>query len=194
MARTRGAPAAIDERLIAGRYRVEKLLGKGGMGAVYAAVDTSTGRRLALKTTSANASSKVLELFKREFHTLHGLRHPNIIEVYDYGRDDDNFFYTMELLEGRDLGGAAPLPWREVCSYLRQVATLLGLLHARRLLHRDVTPRNLWVLPDGRLKLIDFGALCPFGVPTEVVGTPPFIAPEWLYDRASGIRVDQRAD
>ncbi|HKU44219.1 MAG TPA: serine/threonine-protein kinase [Polyangiales bacterium] len=194
MARTRGATTAMEERLIAGRYRVETLLGKGGMGAVYAAVDTTTGKRLALKTTSANASAKVLELFKREFHTLHGLRHPNIIEVYDYGRDQDSFFYTMELLEGRDLGGAAPLPWREVCSYLRQVATLLGLLHARRLLHRDVTPRNLWVLPDGRLKLIDFGALCPFGVPTEVVGTPPFLAPEWLYDRTAGIRVDQRAD
>jgi hypothetical protein len=194
MRRSSGLAVSTEPRLIAGRYRIEALLGKGGMGAVYAAVDTSTGKRLALKTTPHNVSPKVLELFKREFHTLHGLRHPNIIEVYDYGSDVDGLFYTMELLEGGDLGRAAPLPWRQVCSYLRQVATLLGLLHARRLLHRDVTPRNLWVLPDGRLKMIDFGALCPFGVPTEVVGTPPFLAPEWLHDRVAAIRVDQRAD
>jgi tetratricopeptide (TPR) repeat protein len=194
MARTRGQAVSTDAGLIADRYRVEALLGQGGMGAVYAAVDTTSGKRIAIKTIRHSASSKVLELFKREFHTLHGLRHPNIIEVYDYGSDSDGPFYTMELLEGGDLGHAAPLSWRQVCSYLRQVATLLGLLHARRLLHRDVTPRNLWVLPDGRLKLIDFGALCPFGIPTEVVGTPPFIAPEWLFDRAAAVRVDQRAD
>jgi len=192
MARTSGLASA--SRVIADRYRVEALLGQGGMGAVYAAVDTTSGKRLAIKTTRHTESAKVLELFKREFHTLHGLRHPNIIEVYDYGSDSNGPFYTMELLEGGDLGRAAPLPWRQVCNYVRQVATLLGLLHARRLLHRDVTPRNLWVLPDGRLKLIDFGALCPFGVPTEVVGTPPFIAPEWLFDRALAVRVDQRAD
>jgi tetratricopeptide (TPR) repeat protein len=187
------AAAPPDERLIAGRYRVEGLLGQGGMGGVYAVVDTTTGKRIALKTTARDASATVVELFKREYQTLHGLRHPNIVEVYDFGIDETPY-YTMELLVGRDLGRAAPLPWPEVCSYLRQVATLLGLLHARRLLHRDITPRNLWVLPDGTLKMIDFGALCPFGVPTEVVGTPPFIAPEWLAHRSTELRVDQRSD
>ncbi|HET8935352.1 MAG TPA: protein kinase, partial [Polyangiales bacterium] len=188
-----GAAVEPDGRLIAGRYRIESLLGQGGMGAVYAAVDTTSGKRIALKTTASHASATVIELFKREYQTLHGLRHPNIIEVYDFGIDEMPY-YTMELLAGRDLGRAAPLPWPEVCSYLRQVATLLGLLHARRLLHRDITPRNLWVLPDGTLKMIDFGALCPFGVPTEVVGTPPFIAPEWLAVRDAQLRVDQRSD
>ncbi|HKU43681.1 MAG TPA: AAA family ATPase, partial [Polyangiales bacterium] len=191
MARSSGLPASAEERLIAGRYRIEALLGQGGMGAVYAALDLTSGKRLAVKRTFGSASPKVLELFRREFHTLHGLRHPNIIEVYDYGSDADGQFYTMELLEGGDLGRAAPLPWPQVCSYLRQVAALLGMLHARRLLHRDISPRNLWVLPDGRLKLIDFGALSPFGVPTEIVGTPPFLAPEWL---ARSVAVDQRAD
>ena len=193
MTQSGGAAAPLEARLIAGRYRVLSLLGQGGMGAVYAAVDTTTGKRVAVKTTASHASPTVVELFKREFQTLHGLRHPNIVEVYDFGIDETPY-YTMELLEGRDLGRAAPLPWPEVCSYLRQVATLLGLLHARRLLHRDITPRNLWVLPDGKLKMIDFGALCPFGVPTEVVGTPPFIAPEWLEHRDAELRVDQRSD
>lgn len=192
MRQSGGAAAQPDGRLIAGRYRIESMLGQGGMGAVYAAIDTTTGKRIALKTTSSQASSTVIQLFKREFQTLHGLRHPNIVEVYDFGIDEMPY-YTMELLEGRDLGRAAPMPWPEVCSCLRQVATLLGLLHARRLLHRDITPRNLWVLPDGTLKMIDFGALCPFGVPTEVVGTPPFIAPEWL-ETSHELRVDQRSD
>src|SRR5205085_7824597 len=124
----------------------------------------------------------------------HGLRHPNIIEVYDYGRDAERWFYTMEQLEGGDLGQAAPLPWRQVCSYLRQIAAVLGMLHARRLLHRDVSPRNIWILPDGRLNLIDFGALSAFGIPSDLVGTPALIAPEWLLDRSTRARVDQRAD
>jgi hypothetical protein len=188
-----GAVLEPEGRLIAGRYQIESLLGQGGMGGVYAAIDSTTGKRIALKTTASDASATVIALFKREYQTLHGLRHPNIVEVYNFGIDGTPY-YTMELLEGRDLGRAAPLPWPEVCSYLRQVATLLGLLHARRLLHRDITPRNLWVLPDGTLKMIDFGALSPFGVPTEVVGTPPFIAPEWLEHRDAELRVDQRSD
>jgi hypothetical protein len=188
------AKASTDATLIAGRYRIETLLGKGGMGSVYAAVDVASGKRVAIKRTHARAAASVLELFKREFHTLHGLRHPNIIEVYDYGTDSTGPFYTMELLEGGDLRKATPLPWPQVCSYLRQVAMLLGLLHARRLLHRDISPSNLWVLPDSRLKLIDFGALSAFGVPTEVVGTPPFIAPESLRERSAAVSIDQRAD
>lgn len=170
------------------------MLGKGGMGTVYAALDGATGQRVAIKSVEPDASPRVLELFKREYRTLHGLRHPNIVEVYEYGSDESGPFYTMELLEGCDLSELAPLPWRTVCSHLRQVASLLGMLHARRLLHRDISPRNVWVLPDGRTKLIDFGALAPFGTPSDVVGTPPFIAPEWLRGKPARVEVDQRAD
>jgi hypothetical protein len=180
--------------LVAGRYRVTRLLGQGGMGIVHAAHDVLSGQALAIKRTLPDASSEIIELFRREFHTLHGLRHPNIIDVYDYGRDGERWFYTMQLLEGGDLSQAAPLPWRQVCGYLRQIAALLGMLHARRLLHRDISPRNIWILPDGRLKLIDFGALSAFGAPTDVVGTPALLAPEWLLGRSAGVHVDQRAD
>jgi len=194
MARDSGLARPRQERTIAGRYRCEQLLGQGGMGAVYAAVDAVSGERIALKHIHPGAPPRALELFKREFQTLHGLRHPNIVEVFDYGSDESGPFYTMERLEGHDLGDAAPLPWRTVCSYLRQIASLLGLLHARRLLHRDISPRNIWVLPDGRLKLIDFGALTPFGPSSDVIGTPPFIAPEWLRKGDVPLHVDQRAD
>ena len=190
----RASTLRVDGELVAGRYLIGNLLGQGGMGVVHAATDVLTGQRLAVKRTLPDASSAMVELFKREFHTLHGLRHTNIIEVYDYGRDGDGWFYSMELLDGSDLGQAAPLPWRQVCSYLRQIAAVLGMLHSRRLLHRDVSPRNIWILPDGKLKLIDFGALSVFGVPTEVVGTPALIAPEWLFARSRGVQVDQRAD
>jgi tetratricopeptide (TPR) repeat protein len=190
MARDSGAARASEDHSFGERYRVERLLGKGGMGAVYAALDRASGQRVALKCMHADASARALELFKREYQTLHGLRHPNIVQVYDYGSHEGEPFYTMELLEGSDLSQQAPLPWRAVCSYLRQIASLLGLLHARRLLHRDISPRNIWVLPDGHLKLIDFGALTPFGASSDVIGTPPFIAPEWLNEE----QVDQRAD
>ena len=194
MARDCGVAESAPEHAFGGRYRIERMLGKGGMGSVYAARDGATGERVALKCMHPDASARALQLFKREYQTLHGLRHPSIVQVYDYGLEEGAPFYTMELLDGCDLSEVAPLPWRAVCSHLRQIASLLGLLHARRLLHRDISPRNIWVLPDGRLKLIDFGALTPFGPPSEVIGTPPFIAPEWLSTQPTAVVVDQRAD
>jgi tetratricopeptide (TPR) repeat protein len=176
--------------LIAGRYQIERLLGEGGVGAVYAVRDVASSQRLALKRLSANASPKLLSLFEREYHTLAGLRHPCIVEVYEYGADEAGPFYTMELVEGADLTQLAPMPWREVCVCLRDIASSLGLLHARGLLHRDLSPRNLLRQPNGRLKLIDFGALTSFGLSQEVAGTPPYMPPESM---GSG-ELDPRSD
>src|SRR5258708_30505932 len=96
----------------------------------------------------------------------------------------------MELLEGQDMRKAAPLPYREACRHLRDVATSLALLHARRLLHRDLSPGNVRMTTDGRCKLIDFGALAAFGTPPFIVGTPPVVPPEAL----AGAPLDQRSD
>jgi len=156
--------------VIADRYRIERLLGEGGMGAVFVVLDMATERRVALKrlhATTTNASA----LFEREYQILAGLKHPGIVEVYDYGSDADGAFYTMELVEGDDLAKRAPLPWRAVCGLLRDVASILGVLHARGLTHRDLSPRNLMLRASGDLKLIDFGALAPFGPSPDVVGT-----------------------
>jgi serine/threonine protein kinase len=117
---------------------------------------------------------------RREYHTLVRLKHPRIIEVYDYGVNADGPYYTMELLSGRDLQELAPLSATEVCSHLRDVASSLALLHAQGLLHRDVSPRNVRLTADGRTKLIDFGALTPFGIASVVVGSPICMAPELL--------------
>ncbi|HEX5660541.1 MAG TPA: protein kinase [Polyangiales bacterium] len=167
-----------------------RLLGQGGMGSVYAVVDRTNGARLALKRLHGNTREKAGSLFEREYRTLAGLRHPNIVEVYDYGTDEEGAYYTMELVEGRDLSTRAPLPWRKACGYLRDTASILGLLHARRLLHRDLSPRNLIETADGQLKLIDFGALADFGPAHDLVGTPPFVAPEALRTAP----LDQRSD
>ncbi|HEX7671353.1 MAG TPA: serine/threonine-protein kinase, partial [Polyangiaceae bacterium] len=173
-----------------GRFRIEAELASGGMGTVYAAIDTSTGARVALKRLTPGAPAQICTLFEREFYVLSSLEHPRIIRVFDYGVDEDGPFYTMELLEGSDLRELAPLEVPLACRYLRDVASSLALLHARRLLHRDVSPRNVRTLPDGGCKLIDFGALMAFGTPEDVVGTPPAIPPEAL----SGQPMDQRAD
>lgn len=176
--------------LFADRYQVEALLGQGGMGAVYAAFDPVMKRRVALKRLSGEARPHVMALFEREYQTLASLKHPRIVEVFEFGRASEGAYYTMELLEGADLSQAAPMPWREVCACLRDAASILGVLHVRKLVHRDLSPRNLWRTPDGRLKLLDFGALAPFGVAKEAMGTPPFVPPEAL----RGLPLDQRSD
>jgi hypothetical protein len=187
---TAEAPAAPQR--VAGRYHVEAELGRGGMGVVYRCFDASTGQRLALKKLLIDGGSRerLSALFEREYHTLAGLKHPRIIEVYDYGIDEGAPYYTMELLPGQDLRDLSPLPWREASRYLRDVASSLALLHARRLLHRDVSSRNVRLTGEGRAKLLDFGALTSFGVAPELVGTPPGIAPEAL----RGAALDQRSD
>jgi hypothetical protein len=187
-AATRAEP---EQELIAGRYQIEASIAHGGMGVVYRAHDRVLGRAVALKRLLLEGDARRrTRMFEREFHTLAGLKHPRIIEVYDYGLDERGAYYTMELLDGRDLRELAPLSYRTACLYLRDVASSLALLHARSLLHRDLSPRNVRITSDGRAKLIDFGALSGFGRNPTVVGTAPLVPPEALY----GAELDQRAD
>jgi hypothetical protein len=181
-----------EHEVVAGRYELQRRLARGGMGEVFSALDRSTGNTVALKRLrhSALQQRSIVSDFMREYHALSLLRHPRIIEVYDYGVDHEQPYYTMELLDGQDLSELSPLPYREACFYLRDVASSLALLHARRLLHRDVSPRNVRRTSDGRCKLIDFGAMIAFGVPPNVTGTAPCIAPEAL----QGAMLDQRTD
>ena len=113
------------------RFTVERELARGGMGAVYSAIDRASGVRVALKRLSPSAPARMAALFEREFYVLSSLRHPRIIEVYDYGVDAEGPYYTMELLDGSDLRDLSPLPAGEACVYLRDVASSLALLHAR---------------------------------------------------------------
>lgn len=189
-----GMDASVVGTLIGERYRVEAQLGVGGMGAVYRACDVQSGRTLALKTLRLPSDARdalLVSQFEREFHTLVQLKHPSIIEVYDYGLDErGTAFYTMELLDGQDLRELPPPSWRQACALLRDIASSLAIMHSRRLLHRDISARNIRCTSDGRAKLIDFGAMAPMGLLKSVVGTPPFVPPEALQSQA----LDGRAD
>lgn len=177
--------------VIGGRYRVDAKLGEGGMGVVHQVWDQVTERAVALKclTPAAAEQPVAVGLFEREFHTLKNLAHPHIVEVYDFGIDGVPY-YTMELLVGTTANRLAPMPWQEACSVLRDVASALALIHSRRLVHRDVTVRNIHRAQDGTVKLIDFGGLAPMGVAKDRLGTPAFMAPEVLHQ----VALDQRTD
>jgi tRNA A-37 threonylcarbamoyl transferase component Bud32 len=178
---------------LSGRYQVEQALAEGGMGTVYRCYDRLRQKEVAYKRLRvANEATRARQttLFQREFDTLARLSHPNIVEVYDYGLDAHGPYYTMELLTGADLAELAPLSFQEGCRVLRDVASALSLLHARRLVHRDVTPANVRLTEERHAKLIDFGALTTVGKPAELVGTPLFVPPEAL----RGEPLDARAD
>jgi serine/threonine-protein kinase len=140
------------------RYEIEEELGRGGMGVVHAAFDTSRGRPIALKRLlserfrNRNELARATTLFEREYHTLSQLAHPNIISVFDYGIDAQGPYYTMERLSGVSLRACAPLPWIEASRLIRDVASALAIIHSRRLMHRDVTPLNVYRSEDGSAK------------------------------------------
>ncbi|MFT3924348.1 MAG: protein kinase [Myxococcales bacterium] len=174
---------------LVGRYQLRSELGRGGMATVYRAFDEGKQREVALKVLE-RSEERLISLFEREFETLAYLAHPRVIAAYDFGIAEGRRFYTMELLTGQDLLALSPLPWLRVCEIARDVCTSLVLLHAQRLVHRDVNPLNVRIDGEGRAKLIDFGALCDFGRATEAVGTPNCVAPEVLRGR----ELDQRTD
>ena len=190
------APAKTQRRTLyelPPRYDVGEVLAEGGMGTVYRGFDQLAKRPIAykrLKIKSESSRSRMAALFQREYDILAHLTHPNIVEVYDFGVDAFGPYYTMELLSGKDLTDLAPLPVKDACRVLRDVASALALLHARRLIHRDVGPNNVRLTTDGRAKLIDFGGLTEFGIPNEIIGTAAFVPPECL----TGAELDGRTD
>jgi hypothetical protein len=189
-----GAAVSLEADVIAGRYRNLGELGGGGMAVVYHVVDAASGRRLALKRPRPEGSpehqKRTAELFAREFHTLIQLAHPRIVEVYDYGVDEHGPFYTMELLDGGDLQSLMPVDYRRACAIASDICSALSLLHSRRIVHRDVSPRNIRCTSDGLAKLIDFGAMTPMGPSKELVGTPVYCAPEVVQMQTLDARTD----
>lgn len=171
-------------------FEIVAELGRGGIGAVYRARDKATQSAVALKVLELSTDT-TRSLFDREYQTLTFLQHPSVPQVYHFGVSRGGCrYYTMELVEGVDLYHLAPVDWRAVCAYVRDIASVLGCLHARGWLHRDISPRNIRVGSDGRAKLLDFGALSPFGLASQLVGTPACGAPECLRRLPLGPRSD----
>lgn len=187
-----------------GRYTIERKLGEGGMGVVYAAHDDRLERSIALKTLSAapdNAQAR--ERLWREAKAAASVNHPNICQIYEVGEDAGRLFITMELLEGQALSDRlreGPLSAEETVSIGLGILAALAALHRRGIVHRDLKPSNVFVTAHG-VKLLDFGLARPdaddavtvaagltrTGV---VMGTPRYMAPEQI----TGGTIDFRCD
>ena len=155
-------------QLLAGRFRIESVLGSGGMGAVYAATDTSVGRRVAIKMLHPDVALQrdSLERMREEAFSLASLHHPNIVQLFDfYAGGPECTFLVMELVEAGTLNTVlrtrVPFPVETAIDYAKQVLSALAAAHARGIFHRDIKPANLLVvsLPARHelIKVIDFG-------------------------------------
>lgn len=187
-----------------GKYEILSELGRGGMGTVYRARDPVLDRVLALKTMSPAilAEPGMRERFLREARSAARLQHPNIVTIYEFGEVEGAPFIAMEYLEGDDLvdaiekGRLADLGAR--LGVLIQLAEGLAYAHRHGVVHRDVKPANVHVLPDGSVKIVDFGIAWLEGgsgvTRTGVLlGTPSYMAPEQFTGEAIDHRVDQWA-
>jgi serine/threonine-protein kinase len=203
-------PSARLGTIIAGRYAVRRLLGAGGMGAVYEAENTVTGRRVALKVMLPRAASvdTAPERFLREARAASKVEHPHIVDVLDAGQNpaDGCWYIVQELLEGRELRAEMEargrLPWPAVMTLLGPVMEALGAAHRQGIVHRDVKPENIFLAhtTGGTVpKLIDFGIARlldgdgPLNLTRSgaLLGTPNYMAPE----QARGLKdIDARAD
>jgi serine/threonine-protein kinase len=184
-----------------GPYKLERILGRGGMGAVYAGVNPRTGEQAAVKVLSAHLAddSGFRERFKIEVETLKRLLHPNIVQLFAYGEEDGHLFYVMELVNGRslqdELAAGRRFTWREVTRIGIHVAQALKHAHDRGIIHRDLKPANLMLDNEEHVKLTDFGIAKLYGGTSVtadggVLGTADYMSPE----QADGKQVTARCD
>lgn len=184
-----------------GPYRLEKLLGRGGMGAVYVGVHEQTGQRVAIKLLADHLAqdSTFRERFEREIETLKRLLHPNIVQLYGYGEEDGHLYYAMELVEGRslqdELHAGRRFTWREAARIGIAVAQALKHAHDRGIVHRDLKPANLLIDAQEHVKLADFGIARLYGnqgvtVEGGVIGTIDYMAPEQAEGKPPTARCD----
>jgi tetratricopeptide (TPR) repeat protein len=186
------------ETVVGGRYEIAAHIGQGGVGVVYRARDRVENIDVALKVLKTSSRDAGLRLHLRhEFRAMTRLRHPRMVEVYDYGTLASGApFFTMELLEGADLAGMVQLPMPDVYRIVLSVADVLAFMHTRGFVHRDIKPANVRVLPRKRgepisVKLMDFGtAEIQGGGHGALAGTMRYLAPEAHYGAAADPRRD----
>ena len=183
-----------------GRYQILGRIGRGAMGVVYRAHDTVMERPVAIKVMMADLEDdpEGSARFYREARSAGQLAHRNIITVFDMGEDDGRPYIVMELLAGQTLAGflkrPEPLLIEQKLDLMVQVCEGLQVAHAHGIFHRDIKPGNLWIGPDGSVKILDFGiarlASSSMTASGLIVGTPDYMSPE----QARGQDVDQRSD
>lgn len=203
-------PSRHGTRMIADKYRLDRLLGRGGMGAVYLGTHVDLDRLVAIKLLLPDftADADALERFRREARAAARLNHPNVADTYDYGvLPDGGAYIVMEMVEGQTLreymDASGPLPIEEAADIAKQVADGIEAAHRRDIIHRDLKPSNIILTRDhqGRLqaKVVDFGVaklkeqtsttggLTASG---SLIGTPRYMSPE----QCAGLKTDARSD
>src|SRR5258708_2111405 len=197
------APAPGAGAFFGARYRIERELGRGGMGEVFQAHALELDRDVGLKLLAPGAHDEQgLRRFEQEARAAGALEHPNVVAVHDVGTHDGERYIISELLHGRPLRETfadKPLPLPKALDFARQFALGLRAAHEKGVIHRDLKPENLFVTDDGTLKILDFGIAKVPGQGTTpspstdtgaVVGTVGYMSPEQVRSR----KVDQRAD
>ncbi len=186
-----------------GEYQLVRKIAVGGMGEVYEAVQLKLDRRVAVKLLSEELSreQEFLARFEREAKSAAALNHPNVVQVYDYGCAEGQYYFVMELVDGVDLSmhvkehGRLPIP--DALNYFEQAVNALKFAARHAIIHRDIKPANLMLTDDGRVKVADLGLAKKLTDDSDVtmtgvgMGSPHFLAPEQADDAA---HVDHRAD
>lgn len=168
-------------RIIAGRYRLEGLLGSGGTSEVHQATDLRLNRPVAVKLFRAGADRDSARRFTDEAHTLANLSHPGLVAVHDSGIDGDQPFLVMELVSGwtlREIIDQEQLPLEEISRIGVALADVLGYVHQQGVVHRDIKPSNVLIGRDNRVRLADFGVARPGDGERSMFGTPAYLSPE----------------
>jgi tetratricopeptide (TPR) repeat protein len=186
-----------------GKYNVEAVIGRGGMGVVFKAVDSQIGRYVAIKMITSGGDESLIERFKSEAKSTGSLQCPNIVTVYDFGEQDGNPYLVMQFLEGPSLdamikkGASLTLP--ESLGIIIDVCNGLAYAHQRRVIHRDIKPANIIVLQDGindgMAVIVDFGIARIVGdtgitKPNQVIGSIHYMSPEQLQAKELDDRTD----
>ncbi len=200
------AVGLVPGHTFASRYEVKEILGQGGMGTVFKAVDRELGEVIAIKTLKQEFlkdDPTALERFKSEIRLARKVSHRNIVRTHDLGERDGVYFITMEYVEGTSLKqlvrSRGRLPIAVALSVGKQLARALEVAHDQGIIHRDIKPQNMVVEADGVLKVMDFGIARLATRPQEsgmtqagaIIGTPEYMAPEQV---TAGDAVDHRAD
>lgn len=182
-------------------YRIQRELGKGGMGMVYLAVQESTGLQVALKVLPPHLITPVTaRRFQREGRAMQAIKHPNIVRVHDVGARDGTHFIAMEYVKGAPLSrtlrdNPKGLALQTAMNFGSEIASALACIHERGMTHRDLKPGNVMITPEGHAKLLDFGLVQVDGLTMltqtgNIVGTPRYMSPE----QCEGTAIDCRSD
>src|SRR6266404_215907 len=198
------APAGDDLEkgtVLAGRYEILQLLGRGGMGAVYKARDSELDRIVALKLIRSELAKnpEILRRFKQELILARQVTHKNVIRIFDLGQSDGIKFITMDFVEGQNLRELllerGKFPAEQAARVMLQICRALEAAHTEGVIHRDLKPQNVMLSPDGRVYVMDFGiarsAYLPGMTQTgALIGTPEYMSPE----QARGEKLTERSD